>query len=88
MNSILSILSAGDSLSGTHLLASAVFGRDIARYHQLIEFLTWLSIILWCFVILTTLLRAGASALHSRSQRKGNKRSLRGGISGHGHGRP
>jgi hypothetical protein len=75
MNDILTTISAGDTLTGTHWLAYAAFGRDIARFQQLIDFLTWLSIILWCFVILTTLLRAGAHILHSRSERRLQKRN-------------
>lgn len=80
MNSILASTGVGDTLIGTHLLAYATFGRDIARFHQLIEFLTWLSIILWCFVIATTLLRAGAAIVHTRFQRRYNKQSLQGRI--------
>jgi len=86
MNSILTSTSAGDTLIGTHFLAYATFGRDIARFHQLIEFLTWLSIILWCFVIATTLLRAGAAIVHTRFLRRYNKRRLQGRMPDRSHG--
>jgi hypothetical protein len=69
--------STGGALLGVSLFAYATFGRDIARFHQLIEFLTWLSITLWCFVIITTVLRAGAAVAHTRSLRY-NKTSLQG----------
>jgi hypothetical protein len=82
MNSILTSISAGDSLTGTHFFSYATFGRDIAQFHQLIEFLTWLSIILWCLVIATTLLRAGAAVVHTLFQRRYNKQ----GTPGRSHG--
>lgn len=78
MNDILTKLGVGGTFTGTYFLAYATFGRDIARFHQLIEFLTWLSIILWCFVAITTLLRAGAAVVYTKWGHRYNKQSLSG----------
>jgi hypothetical protein len=86
MNDILTKLGVGDTLSGTNLLAYVTFGRDIARFHQLIEFLTWISIILWCFVVATTLLRAGVAVIHTRFKRRYSKQSLPGRMPSRDHG--
>jgi hypothetical protein len=59
-----------------HLLAYLTFGRDIAQFDQLIQFLTWLSITLWIFVILTTMLRAGAHVTHIRYRHKNRKNKI------------
>jgi hypothetical protein len=61
--------SAGHILLTSNLMAYATFGRDITRFSQLIEFLTWLSIILWSCVALTTLLRASAQYTHKYRQK-------------------
>jgi hypothetical protein len=48
------------TISAFHKTASLPFGRDIARYHELIAFLTLVSLVLWACVLVTTMLRLAA----------------------------
>ena len=70
---IVTELNSGNILPTFHLATYVTFGRDAARFGQLIEFLTWLSIILWLIVALTMLLRARAHYSHIWYQRKHRK---------------
>jgi len=73
---IITEFNAENTLPTFHLLAYLTFGRDIAQFDQLIQFLTWLSIALWIFVILTTMLRAGAHVTHVRYRRRNHKNKV------------
>jgi len=70
---IVTELTTSNILPTFYLLSYVTFGRDAARFGQLIEFLTWLSIILWLIVALTMLLRARAHYSHIWHQRKHRK---------------
>src|SRR5690554_792395 len=59
--------------SGLNLMADVAFGRDIARFHQLVEFLAILSIVLWMMVVLTALLRTGIRFLLYPQNRQSKK---------------
>jgi hypothetical protein len=53
------------------IVSSLTFGRDSAQYWQLIAVLAIISIVLWIFVFITTILRIGARYIwyrpHSRT---------------------